>query len=510
VGDWVSVTFLSCTPQHTQQVYLSETTPECKEFRLSVYVPPARVKVCRTTTLQATVKDDAGHKWTVPLKWKSETPDIATVPNPTEGVVKGVSEGPATITVKVPGMTPPYTISVSVEPLVMIVKPGAVTLEPGQNAVLEAVDESGKPYDEPVSWQSSSPRVASVVSVDSKTVLVTAGSPPTTSSATITATSTITNTGTVCTASGSATVRVNAAVNTPLAIVTSSLPGGTVNENYSLTLTATGGTTPYSWSVVSGSVPPGLNLSTEGVLNGSLTSGGTYNFTVQVNDANSQVATKSLTVTIVDQSKFYRIEWSMNYGWTMPYSSSKNFPDGSYEHFESEDIRKSRSSGAVVVRFPGPGVNPAEIQIADLVLNTSLLEVHLFEQSISSHRVYSLSTRWYSQHDHPIASDFLSESYYVRKNDGALQSVFEEFLVGATSSGNPSLTIDYAKNVIQWWPIIPLAPGIYGSSITITNFNFDKYGRQIPIDYHDKDYAGPDPYHEETLAGIYYLVPVST
>ena len=35
----------------------------------------------------------------------------------------------------------------------------------------------------------------------------------------------------------------------PVSITTSSLPGGTQQQTYSATLTATGGTTPYSWSV---------------------------------------------------------------------------------------------------------------------------------------------------------------------------------------------------------------------------------------------------------------------
>ena len=52
----------------------------------------------------------------------------------------------------------------------------------------------------------------------------------------------------------------------PLKITTSSLFNGAVDMSYSQTLAATGGKTPYSWSVGSGSLPPGLGLSTEGAL----------------------------------------------------------------------------------------------------------------------------------------------------------------------------------------------------------------------------------------------------
>src|SRR5713226_7133506 len=43
-------------------------------------------------------------------------------------------------------------------------------------------------------------------------------------------------------------------------ITTTSLPSGTVQVPYTAALTATGGTQSYSWSVVAGSLPPGLAL----------------------------------------------------------------------------------------------------------------------------------------------------------------------------------------------------------------------------------------------------------
>ena len=81
-----------------------------------------------------------------------------------------------------------------------------------------------------------------------------------------------------------------------LTITTTSLPGGTVNQAYSQPVTATGGTTPYSWAVVSGSLPPGLSLSPTGTpsatISGTPTTAGTYNFTVQVTDNAAQTDTQ--------------------------------------------------------------------------------------------------------------------------------------------------------------------------------------------------------------------------
>jgi uncharacterized repeat protein (TIGR01451 family) len=75
-------------------------------------------------------------------------------------------------------------------------------------------------------------------------------------------------------------------------------PSGSVGIAYSYTLTATGGTTPYTWSVNAGTLPPGITLSSAGVLSGTPTTIGSYPFTVNVVDANGGVSTASITLVI--------------------------------------------------------------------------------------------------------------------------------------------------------------------------------------------------------------------
>ncbi len=81
-------------------------------------------------------------------------------------------------------------------------------------------------------------------------------------------------------------------------ITTTSLPIGEVNAAYSAGLTATGGPAPFTWSLLSGTLPPGLTLNSSGSITGTPTSAGIFNFTVQASDAGSPSATASRSFSI--------------------------------------------------------------------------------------------------------------------------------------------------------------------------------------------------------------------
>jgi hypothetical protein len=95
-------------------------------------------------------------------------------------------------------------------------------------------------------------------------------------------------------ATETASITVSAGVST-----TFGAPAGAATGTpYTVTLTATGGTTPYTWSVNAGTLPPGIGLSSAGVLAGTPTTAGTYTFSVNVIDQNNGIATASITLVV--------------------------------------------------------------------------------------------------------------------------------------------------------------------------------------------------------------------
>ncbi len=108
---------------------------------------------------------------------------------------------------------------------------------------------------------------------------------------------------TVRVASGglTATKALSIVVAAPVAVSTSSLAGGVVGTAYSAQLAATGGGTPYSWSLESGSsLPAGLSLSSGGAISGAPSAAGTSTFTVKATDSVGRVGTRSLSIVVVE------------------------------------------------------------------------------------------------------------------------------------------------------------------------------------------------------------------
>jgi len=88
-----------------------------------------------------------------------------------------------------------------------------------------------------------------------------------------------------------------------LAISTSSLNKGKVNQPYSASLSAAGGAPPYQWMISSGSLPPGITLeATTGTVAGTPTKAGNFSFATKVIDSTSNSATQSIAMAVASGS----------------------------------------------------------------------------------------------------------------------------------------------------------------------------------------------------------------
>jgi len=120
------------------------------------------------------------------------------------------------------------------------------------------------------------------------------------------------------------------AATTPaaLTITTTTVPNATVSTAYpSTTLAATGGTSPYTWAFLSGTMPPGLVISSGGVISGTPTTAGTYDLNVRVTDAVSSTDDQALTIIVSPAQPETEISITFADSWINGGSADTNYSD---------------------------------------------------------------------------------------------------------------------------------------------------------------------------------------
>jgi hypothetical protein len=108
----------------------------------------------------------------------------------------------------------------------------------------------------------------------------------------------------------------------PISVLPSTIPDGNLGSFYNQTLTSSGGTPPYLYSVSSGSLPSGLELSTGGKISGTPTFYGNYQFTVMATDSNGCPGYQAYSTTIYPGNLFTTSYSFPQYG---KYISPSNF-----------------------------------------------------------------------------------------------------------------------------------------------------------------------------------------
>jgi hypothetical protein len=178
---------------------------------------------------------------------------------------------------------------------VTVTGPANDTIDPGDSASFSAT-VAGGPLNAGVLWSLTGCTVTSCGTLSNST----------TSGVTYTAPSTVGTAFTVTlTASAFAdagitgTVKLNVPVNPAITTPAGALPAATFGAAYTTTLAATGGITPYIWTISQGALPAGLALSSStGAITGSSTAAGTASFTVTLTDSGSPALTTSAAFTL--------------------------------------------------------------------------------------------------------------------------------------------------------------------------------------------------------------------
>ena len=288
------------TGNFTVQVSDANSAIATQSLSLSVVAPP----VVTTTSLPGGTQNSA---YSTTLAASGGTPPYAwsiasgTLPPglslaSSTGVISGTPTvgGTSNFTV---GVTDTNSVSATQALSIVVVTPPSVTtasLTSGTQNVAYSATLTAFGGTLPYTWSIASGTLPTGLSLAPSTGVI-SGTPTATGTSNFTAQVTDTNS-----LSAQKALSLIIAATPPPTVTTASLPGGTQNVAYSATLTASGGTSPYTWSIASGTLPAGLTLAAgTGVISGTPSGAGTSNFTVQVTDINSLTGTKALSLNVI-------------------------------------------------------------------------------------------------------------------------------------------------------------------------------------------------------------------
>ena len=277
--------------------------PEPPAVPSVVVITPAEVTLTAiddTQQLSAEVRDQRGNLMpTVPVNWTSIRPSIASV-NLTSGLVTATGAGATTITARAGAVSAEATATVRQE---------ARAIEKARG------DEQGGFWGEPLV---ESPAVLVLDANGHPAAEVTVGFEVTSGGGTVSPASVVTGADgiaetawtlgrdsvqTLAATTGALSVdfRVTA-VERGLTIVTDSLDGGRVTLEYAALIETTGGTQQgHAWSLGADSqLPPGLDLSSDGMIHGTPLQVGVSEFEVRVVDSGGEEAAATFGMRVCD------------------------------------------------------------------------------------------------------------------------------------------------------------------------------------------------------------------
>jgi hypothetical protein len=242
---------------------------------------------------------------TMPLSWalSSGTMPAGLTLNASSGAISGTPSAPATgaLGFTVTDSSSPAQSSTTSLGLTISAAALAVTttsLPSGQMGKAYTATLAATGGTAPLTWSVTSGTVPAGLAFDAASGAI--YGTPTAAAASVPLTFTVADSGNPQQTKTLSTTLSIAAAATPLAISTTTLPNGQIGTAYSAMLSATGGTGPYTWSLMSGTVPAGLAFdAASGTIYGTPTAAANQTpLTFKVQDSSNPALTASANLTM--------------------------------------------------------------------------------------------------------------------------------------------------------------------------------------------------------------------
>jgi formylglycine-generating enzyme required for sulfatase activity len=303
--------------------------------------------------------------------WNATGAPAGLTMNATSGVLSGTptSAGNFATTVRVTDgksqtVSRNYTISIGTSAVLSISTPpnlGTIDINKGYSTTLQAV--GGKP---PYTWTINGTKPASVN-------LAANGTLTANSSTALTANFTVrVQDSSIPAANATQVMTLTYRNPAQLSVSTSSLPQGRVNAEYSQQLAATGGATPYLWTITAGTLPAGMVCSPTGWLTGTPTVTANTTLTFEVTDSAAAKSTRQLQLVIGSAAGNATASGKL----FTDVTSSVNLPEHyviAVEDFDNdgrEDLLATNAAGSVVLLR-----NAGAFDFRDITANAGLTDV---------------------------------------------------------------------------------------------------------------------------------------
>lgn len=264
--------------------------------------------------------------------------------------------------------------------------------------------------------------------------------------------------------------------STPI-ITTTILPPVQVGDSYNQTIEAIGGVPPYvSWTIIIDSLPPGLSIDGFGVISGTATTAGTYNFVIEVEDSNLSTDTQALSILVQSPSPTI-ITSGISDGVTgISYSDIITATGGTIPYVNWERVAGELPDGLFITSSPTTATisgTPTEVGIFNFTIQVTDSASATDTQSFSFN-IYDGAYPIISTNNLPFAPLNVPYSANLIGAGGALPYIWSI----ETSILPPGLNLDESTGLISG---IPNTIGSYVFTVKLIDANLNTYTKSFSL-----------------------------